>query len=104
MEAADRSLHRPRQPMTIAERTAQQERRLASLLDEVRDILRTRSEAMTISEIEHELRTRRLAEAGTHRDEALDIDTFDVREVISELKSLGQVEYTSRHGARWSRG
>ena len=45
MEAADRSLHRPRHPMTIAQRTAFKTERLGELGGRIKAILKTQRRA-----------------------------------------------------------
>lgn len=100
MEATDRSTHLPRHPMTILERTARREELLAELQREILTLLDNESRSLSIPEIEHSIRARRLEQPGSSRGGAFDLDTYDVRDAISELKSEQKVEYSSKDGAR----
>jgi hypothetical protein len=77
--------------MTIGEKIARRKRLLEDLRGRIRGILERQEKPLSLPELEFYLKAERL-----DRGEPLDaeaVDTFDVRDAVSELVDAREVEY-----------
>jgi hypothetical protein len=77
--------------MTIGEKIARRKRLLDDLRRQIRGILARQGKPLSLPEIEFYLKEERL-----HRGEPIDVeavDTFDVRDAVSELVDAREAEY-----------
>lgn len=93
MDAMNQREERSRHPMTIAEKTALRDSRLAELRKRIGVILAEHSEPLSRIEIRHYLEADRIRQG-----EGIEVeDTFEIRAAISSLLRDGRaVETTTR--------
>jgi regulator of RNase E activity RraB len=77
--------------MTIKEKIARRKRLLAKLRDEIREILEHQRKPLSLPEIEFYLKAERMAHGESIDAEA--VDTFAVRDAVSEMINVREAEY-----------